>query len=85
MSQASVLEPLLLGTSRATEPPHWAGLARRQRRLRTRAEAMFKAAIVYYCNFYTSRSGIKNNGIDGYVSDRRKDNGLGIRLCVLKQ
>jgi len=46
---------------------------------------MFKAAIVYYCNFYTSRSGIKNNGIDGYVSDRRKDNGLGIRLCVLKQ
>ena len=75
----------MLRTSRATKPPHWTGLARKQRRLWTGAKVMFKAAIVYYCNFYTSRSGIKNNGIDDHVSGRRKDNGLGIRLCVLKQ
>ena len=43
---------------------------------------MFKAAIVYYCSFYTSRAGIKNNRFDDRASSARREDGLGVRLCV---
>ena len=51
-------------------------------RMLARSTAMFRAAIAYYCNFYTSRAGIKNNRFDDRASSARREDGLGVRLCV---
>jgi hypothetical protein len=43
---------------------------------------MSNPSIAYYCSFYTSRAGIKNNRFDDRASSARREDGLGVRLCV---